>query len=140
MFLWVALSACGTILLLSFTTYTTHDIAPVPLLWVIPLAIYLLTFILCFSRYNLYNRLTYIGLSYIILSLFAVIQVMALFNKPHLFYSIIVNFSLLFAFCMVCHGEIYLRKPVPQKLPLFYLAIATGRSHWRDICKPDCNR
>src|SRR6202040_461790 len=54
--LWLGLSACGSMLLLSITNHLLENIAPVPLLWVLPLALYLLTFTLAFSRRRLYSR------------------------------------------------------------------------------------
>ena len=54
--MWLALSACGSVLLLATTNHLTEDVAPVPLLWVLPLALYLLTFTMAFARRSLYSR------------------------------------------------------------------------------------
>ena len=54
--LWLALAACGSMLLLSITNHLSQNVAPVPLLWVVPLAIYLLTFTLAFDRHRFYSR------------------------------------------------------------------------------------
>src|SRR5262249_2354872 len=53
---WLALAACGSVLLLSVTNKLLEDVAAVPLLWVLPLALYLLTFTLVFHRRTLYSR------------------------------------------------------------------------------------
>ena len=54
--MWLGLSACGSMLLLSVTNHLTENVAPIPLLWVLPLALYLLTFALAFNRPSLYWR------------------------------------------------------------------------------------
>ncbi|MBY0402946.1 MAG: fused MFS/spermidine synthase [Cyanobacteria bacterium] len=116
---WIGLSAGSSILLLSLTAYITHDIAPIPLLWVIPLCLYLFTFILCFGKNTLYHRQTYITLSqvFVILSLFCQFTLGLMFA-----YSL----GLLFCFCMVCHGELIASKPDGRYLTRFYLALAIG--------------
>src|SRR5207249_3701741 len=67
---WLVLSATGSVLLLGFTNHITHNIAPVPLLWVIPLAIYLLTFVFAFSARRFYRRSIYVPLAQLLLVLF----------------------------------------------------------------------
>lgn len=117
---WIALSTMGSILLMGFTSHITHNIAPLPLLWVIPLSLYLLTFILCFSEKPVYIRNIYVTLSQAFLVLFLYQAALSEFM------NILLALALLFCLCMVCHGEIILRKPPPRFLPVFYLAIAIG--------------
>jgi SAM-dependent methyltransferase len=120
---WVALSATGSVLLLTFTNHLTHDIAPVPFLWVIPLCLYLLTFILCFSGKPLYHSATYIYLSQaVVLAAFIHARV-GNFNPG---VDIGLNLLSLFLFCMICHGELYRMRPQPRQLSLFYLMLAVG--------------
>lgn len=118
-FVWLCLSALGSVALLVYTTYLTQDIAPVPLLWVVPLSIYLVTFILCFATSQFYNRK--------ILLLFApVLLVVEPCLRSFPAADILAVLSIVFLICMICHGELALRKPDYHYLPLFYLAVALG--------------
>lgn len=117
---WIVLSTAGSVLLLAFTSMMTHDIAPVPLLWVIPLSVYLLTFILCFSQKPFYNRAVYVGLGQLLLVLYLFKGMLPIL--PHMLFVLV----LLFVLCMICHGELVARKPDPAKLPLFYWMMAFG--------------
>ncbi len=122
MFWWLSLSACGTILLISVTHHLSTDVAPVPMLWLPPLVVYLLTFILTFSHEKVYYRQFYIYASQIAILLIPII------TKLKLALPVVIGLQLLFLFflCMVCHGEIYRRKPQTKYLPGFYLTIAAG--------------
>jgi hypothetical protein len=60
--LWIGLSACASILLLAVTSHLTQNVAPIPLLWVAPLSLYLLSFILCFESDRFYNRAIFLPL------------------------------------------------------------------------------
>jgi SAM-dependent methyltransferase len=123
--LWLSLSACGSMLLLSITNHILENVAPVPLLWVLPLALYLLTFTLAFHRRLLYPRwivvrllaVTLGGLGYAI-------------YDPWFTESIQVSVPLfcggLFLCCLFCHGELARRRPAPRHLTEFYLMIALG--------------
>ena len=68
---WVALAACASTLLLATTSHLTQNVAPIPLLWVVPLSIYLLSFILCFESGRLYQRWIFMPLLVGSLGLFA---------------------------------------------------------------------
>jgi hypothetical protein len=116
---WAALSSAGTILLLSYTTHITNDIAPVALLWVIPLGLYLLTFIVIFGSNESYNRYAYVFISIIFVLLIY-------FTQTTTLRLIIFNSLLMFSQCMLCHGELYNSRPHYTRLPLFYLTIAFG--------------
>jgi spermidine synthase len=119
---WVALAFVPSSLMLSVTTYMTTDLAPVPLLWVVPLAIYLLTFILVFARrspipHRLMVRL--LPMSVVLLTLiFSLKTSQAIFIPVHL-----LN---LFVVAMVCHGELMQHRPVARHLTAFYLAMSLG--------------
>ena len=96
----------------------------VPFLWVLPLAIYLLSFIICFDNPRWYVRLPFA------LALLAALAGVcwALFKggDPSLYQQVAVYGGGLFVCCMVCHGELYRLRPDPSRLTAFYLSIAAG--------------
>ena len=123
--LWLVLSAMGSIVLLGVSTHLTQNVSSIPLLWVIPLAVYLLTFILCFEGGNWYKRDTYHGF------LVWILCVMAWFLADkslqfELLWHIAVFTMGLFFVCMFCHGELARLRPGPQYLTIFYLIVSLG--------------
>jgi hypothetical protein len=106
------------------TSQVTQEVAVIPFLWVLPLTIYLLTFILAFSGGPWYSRRVYL-VAFFILS---VISLWMLVKWPPLdiVVQIVVYMLLLFVCCMICHGELYRLRPDPRFLPSFYLMIAVG--------------
>ena len=120
--IWVGLGATASTLLLTLTRQLTADVAPVPFLWVLPLAIYLLSFILCFDAPRYYVRPLF--LAALPVSFFAIDRALAVdMGIPALVAIISVS---LFVFCMVCHGELVRRKPHVRHLTLFYLMLSIG--------------
>ena len=120
--IWVGLGATASTLLLTLTRQLTADVAPVPFLWVLPLAIYLLSFILCFDAPRYYVRPLF--LVALPVSFFAIDRALAEdMGIPTLVAIISVA---LFVFCMVCHGELVRRKPHVRHLTLFYLMLSIG--------------
>lgn len=120
--IWVGLGATASTLLLTLTRQLTADVAPVPFLWVLPLAIYLLSFILCFDAPRYYVRPLF--LSALPVSFFAIDRALAAdLGIPALVTIICAS---LFVFCMVCHGELVRRKPHVRHLTLFYLMLSIG--------------
>ena len=120
--LWIGLSATASILLLALTRHLTQDVAPVPFLWVLPLAIYLLTFILCFDAPRYYVRPLF--LAALPVALLALDQAKSVHTGvPMLVAVFCVS---LFVICMVCHGELVRRKPPVRHLTLFYLMLSLG--------------
>jgi hypothetical protein len=122
--LWIALPACGSGLLLALTNQLSQDVAPTPLLWVVPMAVYLLTFILCFEGPRSYKRGFFIPASFLAFFLLA-----WLLDQGYLqgFWLQVGGYlSVLFLSCMVCHGELYRLRPRPERLTAYYLAIALG--------------
>src|SRR6185295_15223695 len=118
--LWISLAACASVLLVSVTNHMSLNIAPVPLLWVLPLAIYLLTFILAFESDRIYQR--WIFLPWVAPALgWMAYAIYAGEGNFHIKYSIPIFCVGLFICCMLCHGELALHKPAPQYLTLFYL-------------------
>jgi SAM-dependent methyltransferase len=122
-FLWVALTACASALLMSVTNAVCYDLAAIPLFWVVPLSIYLLTFVLCFDSPRRYLRTVYLAL--LVASTWGVCQFVGTGDAP-LMRQLPVYLGVLFVGCMVCHGETYRLRPHPRYLTGFYLAIALG--------------
>ncbi len=122
MLLWVALSACASTLLISVTTHMSQDIAPLPLLWVLPLAIYLATFILAFESDLFYQRWLFMPL----LAAVLVAMTTFLWGGATTKRLIAIFAGGLFVCCMVCHGELARRRPAARYLTLFYLMVALG--------------
>jgi SAM-dependent methyltransferase len=123
--LWLALSAMGSVTLLGVSNHLTQNISSIPLLWVIPLAVYLLTFILCFEGRNWYRRDIYLG------SLAWILCVMAWFLADkslqfELLWQILVFTIGLYFVCMFCHGELARQRPGPKHLTIFYLIVSLG--------------
>lgn len=122
---WVALAACPSILLIADTSYLTENIAPVPLLWVLPLSLYLLSFIFCFERHGWYRRRWFLPLLVLGLAAMAYLPTLGLNALPVLV-ATGVNLAAFFVACMVCHGELARRQPHPAHLTGYYLMLATG--------------
>ena len=122
--LWFGLASCGCVLLLSVTNLICQEIAVVPFLWVLPLSIYLFSFVLCFHEKPLYLR----GLFHIAFALAAVWAGIEFLqgNRVRVLAQIGWFGLLLFVACMVFHGELANLKPSPRHLTSFYLHIAAG--------------
>ncbi|HVB57642.1 MAG TPA: fused MFS/spermidine synthase [Candidatus Acidoferrales bacterium] len=123
--LWIALAACGSALLLAVTNHISQNIASVPFLWIIPLSLYLLSFILCFDREAWYRRGFFLralgvalgGMAYALDPSFAILPMKVL---------IPLFCAGLWVCCMFCHGELARMKPHPAYLTRFYLMISLG--------------
>lgn len=122
--LWMSLSACGSGLLMATTNQMSVDIAAVPLLWIAPLSLYLLSFILCFDSDRWYLR-----------PLYSALLPLVLINTLRLLYvgtdlgivDQLLGYSLtLFVCCMCCHGELARLRPVPSQLTFFFLMVSAG--------------
>lgn len=122
--LWVMLAACASILLLALTTHLTQDVAAIPFLWIIPLTVYLLTFILCFETSRAYQRALFLPLLAIALYYFG--RVMAGQSELTVMRNIFVSSAVLFICCMVCHGELAALKPSPRYLTGYYVSLSLG--------------
>jgi len=122
---WVALPACASILLLAVTNHLSQNVAAMPFLWILPLSLYLLSFILCFDRAWWYKRSLFLGLFAVAVGTMAYALSPEFQNNP---IKIMVPFFAvgLFICCMVCHGELARLKPHPRRLTSFYVAIALG--------------
>jgi len=122
---WLLLAAAGSMLLVSTTNQLTQNVAAVPLLWILPLAVYLLSFIICFENPRWYQR-----------GVFLRLLAVALASLAYALYDIQVSETIpvaiplftisLFLTCMFCHGELSRLKPGASQLTSFYLMIALG--------------
>jgi hypothetical protein len=110
-------------MLLATTNQICQQVAVVPFLWVLPLAMYLLSFIICFDNQRWYRR----GVFHPVLGA-AVFVALAVLCSPNasIIIQIITYSVLLFAICMVCHGELVRLKPHERYLTSFYLMVAIG--------------
>ena len=120
--LWLALSAVPSSLLLGVTTFVSSNIAPIPMLWVIPLALYLLTFILVFAKHpktplNLLGRIYPIVLTP--LALIIVLQSTAPYLAP-------IHLIVFFIAAWMCHSRLALSKPSAEHLTEFFFYISLG--------------
>lgn len=122
--LWMVLPACASVLLLAITNRLSQDIAPVPLLWVVPLSIYLLTFILAFDSPRWYARRLFAHL--LPLALVGATWIMLWEQQVALVWQILVYCAILFIFAMSCHGELYRLRPSVKGITAYYLMIAAG--------------
>jgi SAM-dependent methyltransferase len=124
--LWLALPACASILLLATTNHMSQNVAAIPFLWVLPLSIYLLTFILCFEGSGWYKRFPYLGL--LAVALASMIMADTVDSTGAVPIKVLIPlFSMgLYTCCMVCHGELVRLKPHPRYLTHFYLMISAG--------------
>jgi hypothetical protein len=137
--LWLALPAAASLMLLATTSQACQNVAVVPLLWVVPLALYLLTFIICFDHERWYRRGTYCAVAAALVFLSAggadwlsdVIPelIPAIDAKSfglNLVQQRILYFATMFMVCMVCHGELVRLRPSALHLTEYYLMIAAG--------------
>lgn len=122
--LWLLLPAGATILLMATTNKICQDIFVVPFLWVLPLGLYLLTFILSFDRPGWYSRAWYARA--LLPCWGAVGWVLGKGVGTPLTVQLAVYSATLFVTCMICHGELYRLKPAPRQLTAYYLTIAGG--------------
>lgn len=122
--LWIALPACSSALLLAITNHITQNIAAVPFLWVIPLSLYMLSFILCFGT-RWYHRMLFLRLLGVALGCMAYALSPSLTSLP-LWILISLFCAGLFFCCMFCHGELARLKPDPAHLTSFYFWSSLG--------------
>jgi SAM-dependent methyltransferase len=124
--MWLLLPAVASVLLLAITNHLSQNVAAIPFLWVLPLSIYLLSFILCFEGEGWYNRNPYLQLLAVALGSMAyAVSIDMTSNVP--IKVMIPLFAMgLFTCCMVCHGELARLKPDPKYLTHFYLMMSAG--------------
>jgi SAM-dependent methyltransferase len=125
--LWVAFAACGSLLLSAVTNHLSQNVATIPLLWIIPLVVYLLTFVIAFSGSG--DGVVPRWLGYL-LALAGLGGAGYYLYQGDLFSPILRVVSTftasLFALCLFCHAELYRRRPAPARLTTFYFSVAAG--------------
>jgi len=121
--LWFLLPMSASVMLLATTNLLTQDVAPIPLLWVLPLCVYLLSFVLTFHgpwyRRAIFHPLFVITVALAVISLFRG-------TEMRVTSQVVIYLSALFAVCMVCHGELARIKPPARHLTSFYLLLSAG--------------
>jgi len=122
--MWLALPAGASVVLLAVTNKICQDITVVPMFWVLPLAVYLLSFIICFHSERWYVPNLWAGA--FILSFVALVAATSLTAEIPAGWYIAIHTVALFTCCMVFHGELYRIRPDAGYLTGFYLMIATG--------------
>jgi spermidine synthase len=135
--LWLLMAAGGALLLCAVTSHLSQNIAAIPLLWIVPLTIYLLTFVMAFNG-KLYSR-------WLIVPLLTVALVRVGYMIANLDNDVAIKVSIptfclmLFIACLFCHGELYRRRPAPRYTTQYYLLIAAGGalgSIFVGVCAP----
>ena len=123
--LWFALPACGVMLLLAITNKLCQDIAVVPFLWVLPLSLYLLSFIISFDSPRWYHRGFWLPLLVFFL-VTVTYNLHAAESHPSITPLATIYLSTIFVACMVCHGEVFRLRPSASRLTSYYLSISAG--------------
>jgi len=121
---WLVLPACASLLLLAVTNTISQDVAAIPLVWVLPLAIYLLSFTICFAGERCYSRLLSGAALFPLLAALCGLRSGSLMLPS--WAQVAIYSAGLFVCCMICHGEVYRLRPQPTQLTLFYLAVTAG--------------
>ena len=134
--IWLGLAASASVLLLAVTTHLTQDVAAIPFLWILPLTIYLLSFILCFEAPRYYRRELFLPLLVVALAFMTfelwpghrqVASSLAAVRDQYADRTAHRCLGLsLFVCCMVCHGELARLKPHPRYLTGFYVIVSLG--------------
>jgi hypothetical protein len=122
--LWIGLAATASLFLLATTARITQEIAVIPFLWVLPLTIYLASFIITFSGDRYYNRNIFSGI--FVFFFLAVFWAVTGVETTPLAVQIMIYSLCLFAVCMICHGELYRLRPQQSQLTMFYLMVSVG--------------
>ncbi|MFP6752581.1 MAG: fused MFS/spermidine synthase [Pirellulaceae bacterium] len=138
---WLLLPALATWMLMAVTNYLCQDVAVIPFFWIIPLSLYLLTFIICFDRPGWYRSRLFMNLSIlaalavsilymgeVVDGIFKLLGSEKKFSllAQNLTVNTLVHLALLLVVCMFCHGELVKRKPPSSQLTSFYLFVSVG--------------
>lgn len=122
--LWLALAMVGVVLLVATTNAMTQNIPPVPFLWILPLCLYLLTFIISFHSPRWYVREYWLAL--FVLTACLALLMYFIGSQFDIITQVIIYSCILFIACMIFHGELARLKPAVQHLTLFYLFMSLG--------------
>ena len=122
---WFLLPMMASALLLAVTNHILRNVAAIPLLWVVPLALYLLSFVICFDSPRWYNRLIWYPW-FVAMTGSMIYLLVGLFLIQNFVLQLAYYVAGFFVCCMVCHGELATLKPCPDHLSDYYLTIAAG--------------
>jgi SAM-dependent methyltransferase len=122
---WITFAALPSMLFLSVTSHLVQNVASIPFLWVIPLAMYLLSFILAFEWTNFYRPMFFRILTPLVLAAL-LYGAWKADSDTRLHYQIAAAAAALLLFCTFCHGELAKRKPHPKYLTSFFLMLSVG--------------
>lgn len=125
MMYWVFLSFIPCSLMLGVTLYITTDVAPTPLFWVLPLALYLFSFVVTFTKKPLISQ-DWIIRNYMFFLIFTILGFILGANQIIAWQLVLFNLLSFFVLIVLCHGQLFHRRPKPQLLTLFYLCLAIG--------------
>lgn len=123
-FLWLALPTATSVLLLAVTNALCQDVASVPFLWIVPLSVYLLSFIFCFARHHWYRRRVFLPLA--ALGVFGLMIALDKGAQLSLGWLVTIYSFGMFGCSILCHGELFRLRPQPSHLTAYYLAISIG--------------
>jgi SAM-dependent methyltransferase len=123
--LWISLAACASLLLSAVTNHLSQNVATFPLLWIIPLVLYLLSFVVAFGSERWRPRWLMLGVGVAGLGLAGYHLWRGAARAP-IGQSVAIYCGALFLLCLFCHAELYARRPAPRHLTGFYLAVAAG--------------
>ena len=123
---WLALPAAGSLMLIATTNHVCQDVAVVPFLWVIPLSLYLLSFIICFDHERWYVAAVYAPLTAVAIFVASGLYMLPWSWRPGFAEELAVHFGAMFLACMLCHGELARLKPAPRHLTEYYLLMSAG--------------
>lgn len=122
--IWIALAAVPSAFLVAVTAHISTDIAAAPLLWVVPLALYLLTYVIVFQTKRIIPHAWFLNIQP---ALIAVLIATLIFRElTDIILIIALNIAAFFVTAMVCHGELARRRPAARHLTAFYLWLAVG--------------
>jgi hypothetical protein len=119
---WIGLAAVPSGLLVGVTAYITTDLAAAPFLWVVPLALFLLTFVITFQRQPILKHKAVLRLHSLAVATFLI----AMFTPLNGLYMPVIHLAAFFLSAMVCHGELVRRRPHASHLTEFYLWMSFG--------------
>ena len=122
--LWLGLAMIASVLLLATTSQISLEVAVIPFLWMLPLALYLLSFVLCFEYEGSYRRGVWVPA--LLVGAGCTVAVIRMGVGAPMLVQLITYLLTLFVACMVCHGELVRRKPAPRHLTGFYLWVSAG--------------
>ena len=128
---WGALAFVPSSLLLGLTNFISTDIASVPLLWIIPLTVYLFSFVVVFSRWNDKSHAWFVRLQPVFLIPFVAYAFINPADLPYWMYLFFHVIAFFFAI-MVCHGELAAQRPHSQHLTTYYLIMSFAGMRYPD--------